>query len=119
MDGFNNASDIAGLVFVIFSLAVSIFFLVCSWKIYNKMGEPGWKCIIPIYCVWVLCKHVVGAGWKMFLTIIPIFGTFYALYIQYKLFEKFGFSTITSILFMIFPVVGLPVAAFSDAAWSD
>lgn len=31
------------------SLAVTIFTLVCSWKIYSKAGEHGWACLIPFY----------------------------------------------------------------------
>jgi hypothetical protein len=34
--------------------------LIANWNIYKKMGEPGWKGIIPYYNTYVLCKHV----WK-------------------------------------------------------
>ncbi len=35
-------------------LPILILMLVCWWKIFVKMGEPGWKGIIPIYNIWVL-----------------------------------------------------------------
>ncbi len=34
--------------------ALVILLLVCWWKIFVKMGEPGWKGIIPIYNIWAL-----------------------------------------------------------------
>jgi hypothetical protein len=34
--------------------------LIANWKIYKKMGEPGWKGIIPYYNTYVMCLHV----WK-------------------------------------------------------
>jgi hypothetical protein len=33
---------------------------IANWNIYKKMGEPGWKGIIPYYNTYVMCKHV----WK-------------------------------------------------------
>ena len=34
--------------------------IIGCWKIFGKFGEPGWKCIIPIYSTWVEYKHT----WK-------------------------------------------------------
>jgi hypothetical protein len=31
------------------SLAISVFTIVCSWKIYAKAGENGWASLIPFY----------------------------------------------------------------------
>lgn len=119
MDALDNSLGPIMAIFGAVSLVMSIFFIICTWIIFKKMGEPGWKCLIPIYNGWVSCKHVVGAGWKMFLMGIPVFGLFYSLYFAYKLFDKFGFSTVATILFLLFPFVGLPVAAFSSAEWSE
>lgn len=34
--------------------------IIGCWKIFGKFGEPGWKCIIPIYSTWVEYKYT----WK-------------------------------------------------------
>lgn len=40
----------------VFYLLFVVLILVSMWKIFVKMGEPGWKGIIPIYNLWVLIK---------------------------------------------------------------
>jgi hypothetical protein len=50
--------------------------LIANWNIYKKMGEPGWKGIIPYYNTYVLCKHVwktVIFWWIAGLSIAEIF----------------------------------------------
>ncbi len=43
-----------GIVYVL----VLVLILVSMWKIFVKMGEPGWKGIIPIYNLWVLVDRL-------------------------------------------------------------
>lgn len=45
---------------VILQLAYTIANVVGRWKVYNKLGEPGWKCLIPFYGTWVEYKYT----WK-------------------------------------------------------
>lgn len=47
------------------SFAVCIFTLVCMWMIYEKLDIAGWKCLIPIYSLYVLFKRIynVAAFW--------------------------------------------------------
>lgn len=39
------------------SLVMWILSIIGSWKMFGKMGEPGWKCLIPFYNTWVEYKH--------------------------------------------------------------
>lgn len=49
---------LANLLGPITSLAVSVFTAICIWKIYEKLGEPGWKSLIPFYGMYTLYKSV-------------------------------------------------------------
>lgn len=40
------------------SLAICVFTIVCTWMVYEKLGLAGWKCLIPFYGVYVLCKRI-------------------------------------------------------------
>lgn len=57
------AGGLLGVIFTlgaiggILSLIYNVLSIVGSWKIYKKFGEPGWKCIIPFYNVWVEYKY--------------------------------------------------------------
>ena len=54
------------------SLAIPVLMIVEAWRILQKQGQPGWKCLIPIYgeyCIYAAS----GAGdlfWKQILATI-------------------------------------------------
>ena len=50
-------------VIIILALIWYIFQLIAGWKVYVKMGEPGWKSIIPFYCGYVLYSHIWNGVW--------------------------------------------------------
>ncbi len=52
----------AGGTALVMWLVWEIFCLVASIKVIQKMGEPWWKAIIPIYHSYVLYDHV-WVGW--------------------------------------------------------
>ena len=45
-------------VICLIAIAVAVLTLVANWKVYKKAGRPGWKCLIPIYNVYVLYDMV-------------------------------------------------------------
>lgn len=57
---YNNGA--AGLVagmgtgMIVLTLALIVFMIVCEWRIFEKAGEPGWKCLIPIYNAYIFMK---------------------------------------------------------------
>lgn len=80
-------------VYYIFMLAISIFSLVCMWKIFKKAGKNGWEAIIPIYNIIVLLEITELPTWYIVLFLIP-FANIYALFKVYiELAHKFGKST--------------------------
>ena len=63
----------------IISLIPSIIVLIALWKIFVKMGEPGWKAIIPFYSEYILFQKT----WKtvyFFAQLVSTFGAIVALY---------------------------------------
>ena len=53
------------------ALAWYVVQVIANWKIFKKMGEPGWKSIIPFYNSYILFKRT----WKtMFFWIALVIG---------------------------------------------
>jgi len=52
-------------------LIVYILCIIAWWKIFAKAGEAGWKAIIPIYNLYILC-HIIGINFWIFYLGIPI-----------------------------------------------
>lgn len=111
-----GASTAALLIF----LAVFIFAVVCLWKVYAKMGEPGWASLIPFYCNWVLCKHTWdGKGAMMFTWLIPFVGSIFMIITWFKLFKGFGKSALFAIFGLFFTPIALAICAFGNAEYTD
>lgn len=53
-------SFINGLI----TIALYVVFVIGAWKVFVKLGEPGWKAIIPVYNLYIVFKHCWNA--KMF-----------------------------------------------------
>ena len=48
-------------------LGLSLFCIVCWWKLFVKAGKPGWGAIVPVYNV-ILMLDVAEMSWKWILT---------------------------------------------------
>lgn len=65
-------SDFGGITLFIFLFVLMAFIgilpIAGKWKVYGKLGMPGWYSIIPVYADYKLCERVHrGDGSKTFL----------------------------------------------------
>ena len=56
---------------IIFAIAFYVLMVIAQWKIFTKAGEKGWKALIPIYNVYVLCK-IIGINFWIWVLAIPV-----------------------------------------------
>lgn len=66
--GFVGTMTIAILVF-------AVFVIIGQWKIFEKAGEKGWKCLIPIYGQYILFKIIGAKNWFWGLFAVTILGS--------------------------------------------
>lgn len=71
-----DGSDIAilfGILAIVMLpvLIIAIVSIIGMWKVFTKMGIPGWKSIIPIYSIWVLYEGVGMMGWLSLIMLVP------------------------------------------------
>ena len=53
-----------GSILAVFcSFLYDILYVVGVWKVFKKMGEPGWKSLIPFYNDYILFKRCWSAKW--------------------------------------------------------
>ena len=65
-------SDGGGFFLFIFLFILLLFIgflpIAGKWKVYGKLGMPGWYSIVPVYADYKLCERVHrGDGSKTFL----------------------------------------------------
>jgi hypothetical protein len=79
-------------IYVIICLAISVFAIVCMWKIFAKAGKPGWASIVPFYNLYILFEITWGNGILFLLNLIPIVNAIIMLITYVKLAKAFGKS---------------------------
>ena len=104
-------------VVLIIGLVVSVFLLVCQWKIFAKAGKPGWAAIVPIYNAYVLFDIIYGKGVKFLLLLVPLLNIVIGIASTIRLAHVFGKSTGFGIANLFFPYICTPILAFGDAEY--
>lgn len=105
-------------------LLLSVFMIVCQWKIFDKAGEDGWKALIPFYNSYILYKIIWGNGWFVLLNLlvlVPLIGWLIVFVISIKLCidmaKKFGKSTAFGVGLVLVPYVFYAILAFGQAKY--
>lgn len=105
-----------GVVVWLISMAISIFTIVCNWKMFKKAGKGGWEAIIPIYNIIVMMQIAELPLWHLVLLLIP----FANIYVMFKLYielaHKFNKSTVFGVgLVFLYPIF-IAILAFDKNA---
>lgn len=123
--GYNaaSASGLVGgmLIFMmiiwIISIAFSVFMIISMWKVFKKLGKPGWAAIVPFYNVYVLCCEIAEKQWWYILLLCVPIANLYAMYVIYDVIaKKFGKDTGFTIGMIFLPIIFFPILAFSKNA---
>ena len=117
-DSVKSASILAGFgAFTwIISMAISVFTIVCNWKIFKKAGKKGWESIVPIYNVIVELEIVELPMWYIALLFVPIANIYAVFKINIELAKKFGKSTGFGVGLVLLSPIFRAILAFSDDA---
>ena len=102
---------------------VGLVQLISVWIVYEKAGEPGWACIVPVYNMWVLSEIGGKPGWLGVLMSFsgtipvagPLVGIVLSLVISIGVARSFGRGIFFGIGLARIPIVFYPILAFSDA----
>lgn len=104
-------------------LALTIYTIVITWKVFKKAGRGGWEAIIPIYNLWVLYEISGYPGYYALFILIPFFGIFisfaFLILAAISLSKKFKKEGNFHILLWLIPIVGYTILAFGKATYDD
>lgn len=119
-------------LFIVIAILIAwlVFYIIGMWKLYQKMGNAGWECIVPVYSTWVLVKNAgLNVYWFVIITassIVSFFSNDSGLIllcsaatiitnicIYYNLSKKFNKDTNWLVLAVIFSGIVLPITGYS------
>ncbi|MCL4435031.1 MAG: DUF5684 domain-containing protein [Actinobacteria bacterium] len=106
-----------GIFIVIVYLAILVLYIVASWRIFTKAGQPGWAAIIPIYNTWVLLKIVGRPGWWLILLFIPFVNIIFAIIVMNDLSKSFGHDAAFTVGLALLSFIFFPILAFGKSRY--
>lgn len=113
----DGGGGIVGAIGGLIWLAVMVLVVASLWKIFDKAGEPGWACLIPIYNVVVLLKIVGRPIWWLVLMLIPFVNFIIGILVAIDLAKSFGQGTGYGLGLIFLPFIFYPMLAFGDASY--
>lgn len=117
-----STSDAAGGILAAFTavfgvialvgLAITVFAIICNWKIFEKAGRKGWEAIIPVYNMYVMTQIAGLQSWYIILLILPFVNFVASVYLVYKFVKSFGQGIGFCIGYIFLPIIFVAIMAF-------
>ena len=102
---------------IITYLLVVLILIVAQWRIFEKAGQPGWACIIPIYSTLVLLRIIGKPWWWLLMMLIPFVNLVYAIWAVNLLSKSFGKSEGYTVGMIFLPFIFYPMLGFGSAEY--
>jgi hypothetical protein len=106
------------LLFII-GVAFLVFMIVSMWKVFEKAGEPGWACIVPIYNYLIMAKIAEKPMWWGALCLIPYANIVFIIWIWNRIVKRFGKTEGFTVGVILLGFIFIPILAFSDAQYKS
>ena len=123
MDNYGNYDAVgggffagAGVVTMLFYLAIIVLYIAGLWKMFEKAGKPGWAAIIPIYNM-IIIAEIVGKPiwWGVVAALVPCVNIVFSIWLMNLLMKSFGKEVpLWTILTIFFGFVTIPVIGFGS-----
>lgn len=106
---------IGGTMMMIVWLVVLVVLLIGLWKVFEKAGQPGWACIVPIYNLYILMKIAGKPGWWLILYCIPIVNIVIGIIVAIAIAKSFGRSPAFGVFLLFFlSIIGYLILGFGN-----
>ena len=126
------------LVSIVILVVIVVLMAVSMWRLFEKAGRAGWKCLIPIYNVVVLCRignvptlllifyllvYLLAATLQICGTMLSIPMIFISFALSYYIYggvcEQFNKRDWFAIGTWFFPFIFFPILAFGSSEYQN
>lgn len=105
------------VLFFIFCIILAVFGIVAMWKVFQKAGQPGWACIIPIYNVYIMTKIGGKPWWWLLLMLIPLVNIIFVIWLYNMISKSFGKDEGFTVGLVLLGIVFWPILGFGSAKY--
>lgn len=98
-------------------LAIIVLMVASMWKVFDKAGQPGWACLIPIYNIIVMLKIAGKPTWWLLMFFIPVANIIFAIMMYVAIAKSFGKGTGFALGMIFLAFIFWPMLGFGDAEY--
>lgn len=98
-------------------LVIVVLIIAGYWKTFEKAGQPGWGCIIPVYNIYLMTLIAQKPAWWIIMFFIPVVNVVFAVMLFYAMAQKFGKGIGFTIGMLLLPFIFIPMLGFGDATY--
>ena len=106
-----------GAIFGLIGLAMVVVVIAGMWKVFDKAGQPGWACLVPIYNLVVMLQIAGKPIWWLILFCIPLVNFVAGILVTLSLAKSFGKDVGFAIGLILLGVVFFPILGFDDSTY--
>lgn len=101
------------------SITLAVVFVVFAgfWRTFEKAGQPGWGCLIPIYNLYVMLEMAERPGWWLFLMLIPLVNIVIGIIVSIEIAERFGRGALFGFGLALLAPIFYPILGFGEAEY--
>jgi hypothetical protein len=114
----SSGGGVGGIFIMIIYLAILVLMVASGWKLFVKMGKPGWNAIVPIYNYYVLTQALNKPILWFILMLVPGVNSIVGLILMWELIKCFGKGAGFFVATLFFGVVTIPMLAFGSATFT-
>jgi hypothetical protein len=118
---YSTLSSFALLFFLalpfLLPLALTVVVIIGMWKVFEKAGQPGWGCIIPIFNIYCLVKIAGKEWWWLLLYFIPLVNIIISIIVLLSVSQNFGKGVGFAVGLIFLPFIFFPILGFGDATY--
>jgi hypothetical protein len=112
-----QVDNIGFVLFMLVMLALTIVLIAAMWRVFEKAGQPGWACLVPIYNM-ILLVRMAGKPdiWILYM-FIPFVNFIISILLTVEIARKFGQGTGFAVGMIFLPWIFYPILGFGDARY--
>ena len=104
-------------LWIIICLVFAAISIAGTWKAFEKAGQPGWACLIPIYNSYIMLKIGGKPGWWLLLFLIPLANIVFAIWTLNMISKSFGRDEGFTIGLVLLSFIFWPILGFGEAVY--
>lgn len=106
-----------GLGFFIFFFGFFILMIASMWKTFEKAGQPGWACLIPIYSTYIMIKIVGKPHIWLLWCLIPCVNFVFGIWLTNLISKSFGKDEGFTVGLILLSFIFWPILGFGSAKY--